>query len=334
MPIRNSLTYLDELIRPLHQQGLNDGSIAERLGVNRRAVNARRRAMGLAVNYENYKWRVKPIEGHDDLIRQLHGEGKLDRDIAATIGCSRRALSLRRTELGLKPHDSDPCVKLIPFDDQIRARLAEGWSDAEIGKELGFCRRVISYRRKALGLPASGNNERRRAKVREKTRQQLAARGLTSPAQLRIEAFKKFAREKGWPEDLPPRAVQILELLHAQGVATFEHIAKSIGMNTTRKRAAWLYCNRPGGSYTAVLMRAGLVMRSPKILLAGTTPGKRKCVGRGVHFYGLTPLAQQMKEEFHARTQSAGCDTQHTLTRGDARVPLHRQDTIAADVRV
>lgn len=306
----HSLKFLDELIRPLHAAGMNDGDIAEQLNESRRNICTRRRAMGLPVNVKSYSWRVKPITGHDERIRELHALGRLDREIAKEIGCGHRAVSLRRNELGLTPQKSNQSDSLTPHDELIRQRLSEGWSDSEIAAELGVNRRAVGFRRLVLGIAASGNNERRRSKVREKTQQQCQRAGVKSLAEVRTQAFSRFATDLGWPSDLRPRCVQILELLYIREIETFEGIARAIGMNMSRRRQAWLYCNEKGGSYVAVLQRRGLVARSGRVLLPGTLPGKTGTrSGCGVCLYGLTPQARTIKEQWNERTRIS---TQHS----------------------
>ncbi|MFM9962229.1 MAG: hypothetical protein ACKV2Q_13530 [Planctomycetaceae bacterium] len=305
---RLSLKRLDRRIRPLHARGLNDASIAEKLGCRRRDVCTRRRAMGLAVNYESWCWRVTPVRGHDRMLRAMYAAGKFDLEIARAIGVGKRSVSLRRAELGLPTLDRcSPCRKLAGHDVTIRRLLKRGWSDSEIGAEIGSHQRDVGARRKFLGLPASGNNARRRAKVAIKTREQMRLMGLPSMAYLRIESFKKFARDRGWPEEVAPRAVQILEVLFERGLMTRRQIVVAIGMNVDRPQKNWLFDSKNQTSYLATLMRLGLVARSPRLVVPGTLPGKRKMVGRGIYFYGLSAEARTRKELWNdAQILSAG----------------------------
>lgn len=305
---RGSLAKLDRLIRPLHARGLNDFSIAERIGCLRRYVCTRRRAMKLSVNYERWTWRVKPARGHDRTIREMYAGGAFDLEIARAIGVGKRSVSLRRMELGLQTLiRRHPLKKLATHDALIRRRIKHGWSGSEIAAEIGGgChQREVSARRLFLGLPASGNNERRCRKVAVKTREQLKKAGLPSMAYLRIEKFQQFARERGWPDDLGPRAVQILEALFERGLMHRRQIVVVIGMNADQRQRKWLFDAKNQTSYLSTLMRRGLVVRSTaRILLPGTLPGKRKMVGRSVYFYGLTDAARTLKEIWNAESLS------------------------------
>ncbi len=316
---RGSLAKLDARIRPLHARGLNDASIAEKIGCRRRDVCTRRRAMGLPVNYENWRWRVAAVRGHDRLLRQMYAAGKFDLEIARAIGCGKRSVSLRRLELGLPTLDRRPPVKkLAEHDALIRRRIKEGWSGAEIAAEIGNgChQREVNARRLYLGLPASGNNERRRAKVAEKTREQMRRMGLPSMAYLRIESFRKFARDRGWPEEVGPRAVQILEVLFERGLMTRRQIVLAIGMNVERPQKNWLFDAKNQTSYLATLMRLGLVARSPRLIVPGTLPGKHKMQGKGIYFYGLSAEARTRKEQWNG-TQILTAGGQRVAAAGD-----------------
>lgn len=294
----------DDAIRRLHRDGLNDSSIAEQLGVQRRFVCSHRRRMGLAVNYERWAWRVKAVAGHDRTIRSMYARGAFDLEIARACGCGKRAVSLRRAELGLPTLDrKDVAARLATHDDLIRKRISEGWSGSEIAREIGgrVTQREVGMRRAYLGLPASGNNDRRRRKVAEKTREQLQRAGLPSLAYLRVEAFKRFAERHGWPEELAPRCVQILELLFDREWMLRRDIAAAIGMNVEKCQANWMFDSVNETTYLSTLQKLGWVVRSPRVMLPGVLPGKWKMVGRSVHLYGLTAVARERKELFNER---------------------------------
>jgi len=321
---RTSLKSLDRHIRPLHAKGLNDASIAERLGCRRRDVCTRRHALGLAVNYERWTWRVQSIKEHDRTIRDMYAAGKFDLEIAHAIGVGKRSVSLRRMELGLPTlNRRHPMKKLAKFDPLIRRRIKEGWSGAEIAAEISqrgvAChQRELNARRLFLGLPPSGNNARRRAKVAAKTREQMRRMGLPSMAYLRIESFRKYARDRGWPDEVGPRAVQILEVLFERGLMTRRQIVVAIGMNVDRPQKNWLFDTKHQTSYLATLMELGLVVRSPRLLVAGTLPGKHKMQGKGLHFYGLSCEARQRKERWND-TQISDAGGRLVATAGDSQ---------------
>lgn len=138
---------------------------------------------------------------------------------------------------------------------------------------------------------------------------QLKTLGLTSPTQLRSRAYRLFAIANGWPDDLRPREVQILNVLARSGVPmTALEIATAIGANTstthrTGSRRLILCGNGPGGTYTASLMRRGLVIGLANAGPACKTTGKG--CGQRKHLYTLGPLALAILQERACAKQTA-----------------------------
>lgn len=174
------------------------------------------------------------------------------------------------------------------FDEILRVFHDYGWSDSEIADF--WClsghiidRRTICDHRKRLRLPSNAFSERRRRRVAEKTREQCRRAGVGSLAEVRRQAFQRFARARGWPDDLAPRCVQMLDAMYEQGPMTRRQLAAAIGMPWKGSRKS-LVGNGPGGSYLATLMRRGLVVAQKR---AVKQPGKGK--GKSVNLY-LIPL--------------------------------------------
>jgi hypothetical protein len=187
--------------------------------------------------------------------------------------------------------------------ETIRRRNADGWVDSEIAAELGWTRECVCHHRRAMGLPSNALSERRRQAVREKTQQQLEHAGLPNLGAVRRKAYRDFARENGWPADLRPRAVQILNLLATVGVPlTRRQIADGIGMSWKGSRKS-LRSNDPEGSYLAHLAARGLVAVLPR---GHTVFGQGK--GRSCHLYLLGPVALAMLEQ-RAKEEFATCPT-------------------------
>lgn len=202
--------------------------------------------------------------------------------IAACLGKSPHAVYLTANRLGLSEKQSTP----------IRDQHAEfmrlhrlGWSDAEVAAALGVTREgVTEYRsRQKPPLPANGRNERYRRRVAENTKRQCQEAGVASLAEVRVLAFRDFAKRNGWPEDLRPRAVQILNLLYDNGPMTRRQIVAAAGMRWRGSRPS-LCSNDPEGSYLANLIARGLVVSLGRI---GTVHGKGK--GRSVQVYAVPP---------------------------------------------
>lgn len=169
------------------------------------------------------------------------------------------------------------------FLDRLRSLNADGHCDTAIADALGCERHTAAKWRAALGLPSHARGERYVTKVREKTAAQLDAAGLPSLAMVRVKAFREFAASRGWPVDLPPRAVMILDAFSMYGPMTRKQIAAAIGMEWHGSRAS-LKSGTPRGSYLAELVALGLVVDLGRIV-KGT--GK----GHSVHLYALALAA-------------------------------------------
>lgn len=173
--------------------------------------------------------------------------------------------------------------------DTLRRLNAAGWPDTRIAEQLGRDRRGVCDVRRRMNLPHNGHGEMARKAVSAGVKRQCERLGLTSPTELRTAAFRKFAIANGWPEDLRPREVQILNALAARGVPmTRLELAAAIGMRTDRMGANGTLallasCNGPGGTYTASLMRRGMLV---KILRAATVHGQGKGRSRDLYFLG------------------------------------------------
>ena len=183
--------------------------------------------------------------------------------------------------------------ELAALEVLIRERHAAGCPDTEIGKELGVDRRTVCDWRRSMGLPSvlktAIGDRRYREKVRRKTAEQIELHGVQSLAEVRVLAFRKFARDCGWPEDLRPRAVQILNVLWERGGMTRRQIADAIGMPWKGSRKS-LVSNDPEGSYLAHLQARGLVIALYK-KIPGGSQGKRKGSGGNVSLYMVSPAA-------------------------------------------
>ena len=87
--------FSDEELLELHQKGLTDRRIAERLRVTQAAVNYRREKLGLKNNYK------RDTFSNDELLR-LYTEGLNDQEISKALGVTQAAINYRRGKLGLK----------------------------------------------------------------------------------------------------------------------------------------------------------------------------------------------------------------------------------------
>jgi hypothetical protein len=178
------------------------------------------------------------------------------------------------------------------FEKHLRRHHRLGHTDTEIVRtwheETGVSinRRTVCEFRARLNLPSNACSPWRRDQVRQRTSLQLLQMGLPSIGYLRVLAFRAFARRNGWPEDLRPRAVQILNLLYEQGPQTRRQISDAIGMPWKGSRKS-LHSNDPEGSYLAHLIKRGFVVQLPRLV-------KGKGQGKSVHLYSIAPNIKRM----------------------------------------
>lgn len=199
-------------------------------------------------------------------------------EIARRLGRTFRAVHQCARAMGLHTPQRFRAPDMESF---VRERNADGWPDAEIARARGVERHAVAHLRKRLGLPSNQFSARRRAAVAARTAEQLRRAGLPSIGHLRVQAFRARARAAGWPDDLRPRAVQILNLLWERGPQTRRQIADAIGMRWKGSRNS-LTSNDPEGTYLAHLVARGLVVDLGRV---GTVRGQGK--GRSVHVYSL-----------------------------------------------
>ncbi len=200
-----------------------------------------------------------------------------------------------QSKLGLS-RPAPPRHDTAALDALIRQLSADGWTDAEIREEVGrrrgrSCdRHMIGVRRRAMGLPnnsCNGDSPSRRVleRVRQKTREQLDKAGISDLSHLRLHVWRERARSAGWPEDLRPGEVAVLNALWDRGPLTKKELADAVGVPWQGLKT--LHSNGQGGSHMATLMRRGLVVSFRKSAEAGAdtpvqrpTPNPQKIVKR------------------------------------------------------
>lgn len=256
---------------------LSHRQIAERLGRTTEAVHARADTLGLAVRKF---WTAAERQFVIDNANKLSTV-----EIAKVLGRSESAVYQVRNQANLTK-------KRVPTGARFEAFLREkhilGWSDSEIAREWGCNRRTAEHWRRRLGLPHNAYSAHRRQRVREKTLEQCAKAGVPTLGHLRKKVFADRARAAGWPDDLRPRAVQIMNVLWEKGPMTRKQIAQAVGLTWRTSRSS-LKSNDMEGSYLAHLIRRGLVLDLGRI---GKVIGQGK--GKSVHVYSL-PLSIERK---------------------------------------
>ncbi len=221
----------------------------------------------------------------------------IDAALAAARSHHHQAAQMLETGMVTLADELKASVRVSEFEQQrikapgfvafFRARHAAGWSDSEIAAAFGADRHAVSGLRRRLGLPSNARSGRVRKKIADAMRQQCRREGVKNLAALRVKVFSQRARAAGWPEDLRPRAVQMLNLLWERGPQTRRQIAEAISMPWRGSRKS-LVSNDPEGSYLAHLMRRGLVVSLGRVV-------KGAGRGRSVHLYSL-PLSIERTE--------------------------------------
>ncbi len=203
-------------------------------------------------------------EAERDIVRAKYGTIKT-RLIAQELRRTTLAVSQCADKLGLmhRGRNRSPnrqelnCIKRLSKAGECNPCIVRA-----IGRPMD--RHTIARWRKRLGLPPSDGLkcDRCRERVKEATKRQIAAAGLSSLADVRVVAFGKYAEANGWPGDLRPREVQILNAL-SRGPLTRRGIAAAIGLPWIGTRKS-LKASRPGGSYLAYLAARGFVVQLPR----------------------------------------------------------------------
>lgn len=225
----------------------------------------------------------------DELRRRYVAEGAAA--LARVLGRTVKAVHQEAKKLGLERQPRWPQAVL----DQVRAQNARGLTDAAIARALPDVFRPgragsdqVKAIRQRLGRPLVPDREGKRRAVQV----QYQRLGVRTAGELRAVSYRRYARENGWPEDLRPREVQVLNALAARGVPmTKPELAAAIGMPTSEafrsgKRRVLLSGNGPGGTYTASLSRRGLIVSLGRLAtVAGRGRGRSRCL------YALGPVA-------------------------------------------
>ena len=192
---------------------------------------------------------------------------------------------------------------------KIRQLHPKGYSDSEIAAVVGCSREWIGEVRRKMGISAHICHERYRARVREKTAEQCRKAGVPNLGTLRAQIHRERAAAAGWPEDLRPRHVQILNLLYDHGPKTRREIAEALGMPWKGSRKS-LHSNDPEGSYLAHLMKRGFVVCFRRKVQQGGQ-------GKNVSLYMIPPYVRRGDRHRKAnscqnRTEAAGQSKQST----------------------
>jgi hypothetical protein len=216
----------------------------------------------------------------DEYLRAWWGRVPTDR-IAGLMDRGPREVAIRAWEIGITKYR--PRGYLPPdWESAIRRLAAEGVSLTEIAAELGSDRHDIADLMAARGIEVDPGKwrDRQRQKIRRGVRRQLDRLGVRTAADLRTEAYRRFARRRGWPEDFAPRAVQICDALYELGPMTRREICDAIGVRWRAKNVLM----HQGNSHLGVLAARGFVVRQIKV---------RVEMSRLVDLYMLDPFIKR-----------------------------------------
>lgn len=137
------------------------------------------------------------------------------------------------------------------------ARIEElnrhGFSDREIARRLSCSANRVRTWRIKLALPSNAHNERHHDKAWASRSRQLKKDGASNLSEFIGLSRRVRAAALGWPTDLGPREVKILELLDAAGPKSKNEILNVMGLKHLRSGG-----NR-NRSYLRSLVQAGLV---------------------------------------------------------------------------
>jgi len=257
------------------------------------AVKSYATAHGLASRH-----RLRPDQ--EAYIREHYGK-RPAAEIAAELGKAVRTIWNAARRLGVAKKGN----KITPAGKRTLCRMArQGYCNRCIGRAINLGRKEVRRWRGTLGVPqlrtggAVDSCRTCKERTREGARRQLETAGLANLAEVRSEAYRRYAVENGWPANLRPREVQILNVLATRGIPmTRLELAAAIGMRTDRMGgngtlALLASCNGPGGTYTASLMRQGLLAA---IKRGAHVTGRGK--GRSRDLYYLGQRALQILEE-------------------------------------
>jgi len=283
----------DAVLRAGRLAGDDMTTVATRLGVTVLAAKCRAVRIGAIV-----KFRWTPAD--DARLREMYPTHTAVQ-IGEALGVPFWRVVNRVGVLGLSKHPHWPAAVV----DRVKVLNAGGKCDREIHELMadvfkpgpaGFYQ-VKSIRRQ-YGLPYVKDRDAKRRSV-EHQRKTL---GVGVGGGLRKYGHRRFAGRSGWPEDLPPRCVQILNVLCERGPMTALQLAEAIGAATDKRNSVHggrrlLTCSAAScgghGTYTGLLKARGLVMHTRRS--GGPGAGKRGAHLPGV--YSVTARAILLRQE-------------------------------------
>jgi hypothetical protein len=167
--------------------------------------------------------------------------------------------------------------------ERIRAMAMARHTDPEIAAAVGLSRGGVNYiRLKVLGMKRTPDEvlEARRQNIRRQQERGVwrgvmggrRDKGAKKGSERALENYRRFATafatEHGWPTDLKPRSVQILQVLFAYGPMTRIEIAEAIGLKVYKKGQCLISSPKKPGPLMELETR-GLVCRQAAAVRIG-----------------------------------------------------------------
>lgn len=151
----------------------------------------------------------------------------------------------------------------VQYEHKLRALHAVGFTDSEIAVEVGRSRPAVGVIRRRLGLQSNRFHERYRNRASEFAKRRRSGYPPKCALQWK-RSCELYARRNGWPEDLRPREVTVLNALLERGPMNRKQICEAVGLRWRGGNKS-LKCSHPGGTILAILIRRGFVVSLGKV---------------------------------------------------------------------
>lgn len=158
-------TLIRDDVARLHDEELTDVAIAAELHVSAHLVGQVRRDLGLPRIIKTQQTPASSARAlRAEKVRELHAEGKTDRQIAEVIGVTAPAANQIRRRLRLPVNREDrtrwaaSVTSRVDRRPEITRLHGEGMTDAAIATELGISKNRVGELRRDLGLKANGTH--------------------------------------------------------------------------------------------------------------------------------------------------------------------------------
>jgi len=179
------------------------------------------------------------------------------RQMAEALGRAESTVLKHCHDLGLAHRRDRFGPKFRAF---IRERWSQGWTDAQIGRAWGCHWYTVNKYRRRMGLPLNDIRPHLADVVRRDFRRRCELNGCRNLAEVRAQVWRNQIAEKGLnPELVPTRAEARIVLALSRGPMAYRQLCALLGLRHLHNH------RRPGCTYTAALLRAGLIERDRRL---------------------------------------------------------------------